>query len=47
MTDKIKENKTIQCRRHLTQEDFIRWDSGLMTPDEMETFLSHTASCST
>lgn len=46
MTDKIKENKTIQFRRHLTQEDFIKWDSGLMTPEEMETFLSHTASCS-
>lgn len=34
-------------KRHLTEEDFIKWDSGLMTPEEMEVFLSHTASCST
>lgn len=37
----------VQVRRHLTQEDFMKWDSGLMTAEEMEAFLSHTASCST
>lgn len=34
-------------QRHLTEEDFQKWDQGSMTPDEMEEFLSHTASCST
>ncbi|MDY4970843.1 MAG: hypothetical protein SO101_11410 [Lachnospiraceae bacterium] len=41
------ERNTEQVKRHLTQDDFIKWDSGLMSPEEMESFLSHTASCST
>ena len=34
-------------QRHLTEEDFKKWDSGSMPPEEMEFFLSHTASCDT
>lgn len=34
-------------RRHLTEENFRKWDSGDMSSEEMEYFLSHTASCDT
>lgn len=41
------ENEMMTVKRHLTREDFIKWDAGLMTPEEMEAFLSHTAVCDT
>lgn len=34
-------------KRHLTKDDFMKWDTGMMGPEEMEAFLSHTASCDT
>lgn len=40
-------NETTGIRRHLTEDDFRKWDSGLMSPEEMEDFLTHTASCDT
>lgn len=40
-------NEVNNIRRHLTEEDFRKWDSGEISPDEMEFFLSHTASCDT
>lgn len=40
-------HNTSALKRHLTDEDFLKWDSGQMTPAEMEFFLSHTSSCDT
>lgn len=40
-------NEVTNIRRHLTEEDFRKWNLGEMTPEEMEYFLSHTASCDT
>lgn len=40
-------HNTSAIKRHLTDEDFLKWDSGQMTPAEMEFFLSHTSSCDT
>ena len=34
-------------KRHLTEEDFKKWDAGVMTPEEMEAFLTHTSICDT
>lgn len=41
------ENEMMTVRKHLTSEDFMKWNAGLMTPEEMENFLSHTAVCDT
>lgn len=30
---------------HLTEADFERWDQGVLSPEETEQFLSHTANC--
>lgn len=40
-------DEIISVKRHLTLEDFKKWDDGTMTPKEMEAFLSHTAACDT
>ena len=40
-------HNTSAIKRHLTDEDFLKWDSGQMTPAEMEFFLSHTSFCDT
>lgn len=40
-------NEGTNMRKHLTEDDFRKWDSGSMSPEEMEYFLSHTASCDT
>lgn len=30
---------------HLTEADFERWDQGVLTPAQTESFLAHTANC--
>lgn len=30
---------------HLTEADFERWDQGVLTSEELERFLAHTACC--
>lgn len=30
---------------HLTEADFEKWDQGVLTPEETEKFLAHTAGC--
>ncbi|MDO5409409.1 MAG: hypothetical protein Q4F21_03035 [Lachnospiraceae bacterium] len=37
----------MNIKRHLSEDDFKKWDSGQMSDDEMEFFLSHTAVCET
>lgn len=34
-------------KRHLTREDFRKWDLEELTAEEMDAFLSHTACCDT
>ena len=37
---------TTQLRQmHLTENDFKQWEQGMLSPVQMERFLTHTANC--
>lgn len=36
---------TLLQQKHLTETDFEKWEQGVLSPAQMEHFLTHTANC--